>query len=198
MGTVAIQGTTFEIYATFDEANDYFKAHANGAAWFAASFDLQLQALVTCSRSFDRQSWVGAATDPVTPQPLAWPRTGVTDRNGQAVLDSIIPQDILNGFWEWVLDTTQDITTTELVPGTNVKATRARDKVDVIESEAETQFFRPTIGQTARFPVAVQEWIQPFLAGAGDATLSFASGTDQETRFSDEATDFGFNGVGLG
>ena len=173
MGTVSISGVSYDIYGTEAEANEYLRAHSNGAAWFAADTTTRKQALVTTARSFDRQAWVGAATDPVTPQPLAWPRTGVSDRNGQAVSDSVIPPDILNGSFEWALDTIQDPTVTEAVPGTNTKRTRTKDKVDVIETEAETEFFKPTIGQTARFPVAVQEWIGFYLSGSGNAALFF-------------------------
>lgn len=196
MGTVTIGGTSYEIYDTSTAANNYLKAHSNGAAWVAADTATKNKALVTAARSFDRQLWVGAMTDPVTPQPLAWPRTGIVDRNGQAVADSVIPQDVLEGNWEWALDIVQDASVAGASPGTNTKSTRSREKVDVIEVETETVQFKPTIGETARFPVAVMELIGAFLAGS-DATLALASGTDEVSQFTTSDTDFGFNGIGI-
>ena len=196
MGTVQIGGSPFDIYGESDDANTYFKAHADGAAWRAAATTDKSRALVTAARSFDRQKWVGEATDPVTPQPLAWPRKNITDRNGQAVLDSVIPPDVLEGNWEWANAILGDTDIANSVPGTNTKKTRTRNKVDVIETEIEVENFKPTIGTTARFPVAVTELIGMFLAGS-DAALVFVSGTDELSQFTTADTDFGFSGVGI-
>jgi hypothetical protein len=197
MGTVLIGGVTFEIYSTFTLANDYMKGQTDASAWSAADTTAKNQALVTATRSFDRQTWVGTPTDLATPQPIAWPRTGVTDRNGQAVPDSVIPQDVLNGFYEWALDIVGDVDIASQSPGTNTKRVRTKEKVDVIEVEAETELFRATIGQTARFPIDIMEWISIYLSGSGDAGLAFASGTGVTSGFTTDDTDFGFTPNGL-
>ncbi len=196
MGTVKIGGTTFDIYGEATAANDYFKAHSNAASWSAADTATKNQALVTSARSFDRQTWAGVATDLVTPQPLAWPRTGLTDREGQAVPTATIPEDVLNASWEWALALVVDGAIAGKQPGTNTKRTRTREKVDVIETESETELFRATIGQTTRFPTAINELIGLWLEG-GDAALSFASGVDVLSSFTTADTDFGFSSPGM-
>ena len=70
------------------------------------------------------------------------------------------------------------------------------ERLDVIETESETELFRATIGQTTRFPTAVNELIGLWLEG-GDAALSFASGTDVLSGFTTADTDFGFSSPGL-
>jgi hypothetical protein len=195
MGTVTISGTTFEIYGLATDANDYFKAHSDAASWTAASTTVKNQALVTAARSFDRQRWAGVATDLVTPQPLAWPRTGLTDREGQPVPSGAIPQDVLEGNWEWALAVVMDGAVAGETPGTNTKRVRTREKVDVIEVESETELFKSTVGQTSRFPTAVMELIGLWLEG-GDASLSFVSGTDVTSGFTTDDTDFGFSSPG--
>jgi hypothetical protein len=195
-GSVSIGGASFPIYGLEADANTYFKAHADAAAWAAADSNTKRQAHVTAARSFDRQGWVGTPTDLVTPQGLAWPRIGVTDRNGQAVPDAVIPQDIAEGAWEWALAIVKDPTVTGATPGTNTKRTRTSEQVDVIKVESELELFRPTIGHTARFPTAVQELVGWALDG-GTAVGVYTSGTGVTSSFTTEATDFGFDSTGL-
>lgn len=196
-GSVSIAGTAFPIYGDPDDANTYFKAHVAAATWSAASTTTKNQAHVTAARSFDRQGWVGTPTDVITPQNLAWPRVGVTDRNGTAVLDSVIPEDIAEGAWEWALLIVVDPTIASATPGTNTKRTRTRKKVDVIETEEELELFRPTIGKVSRFPTTVQELVGWALAGSGDPVGVFTSGTDVTSGFTESDTDFGFDGTSI-
>ncbi len=195
MGTVSIGGATFEIYDTDVAFNDYIKGHSNGATARAADTATKNRALVTAARSFDRQRWAGVATDLVTPQPLAWPRTGLTDREGQPVPTGTIPQDVLEGNWEWAIAIIADGAVAGETPGTNTKRVRSREKVDVIETESETELFKSTVGRTSRFPTAVMELVGLWLEG-GDASLSFVSGTDVTSGFTTEDTDFGFSAPG--
>lgn len=44
------------------------------------------------------QKWSGAPT--TTTQALAWPRTGMYDRNGNAIASNVIPQDLKNAICE--------------------------------------------------------------------------------------------------
>jgi hypothetical protein len=194
MGTVNIGGTQFEIYGAFVDANTYFLANSNAAAWRDADGLTRNRALVTSARSFDRQSWVGDMVDPTTPQPLAWPRTGVTDRNGQA---ATFPQDVIEGSWEWALEIIKNPAVANSTPGSNTKRTRTKDKVDVIEVEAEIEFFKSTLGRGARFSTAVMELVGLFLSSSQGTTLAFVSGTDVDSGFTASDTDFGFDGNGL-
>jgi hypothetical protein len=194
MGTVTIGSGSFDIYGTAADANTYFLANANAQAWRDAEGLDRNRALVTSARSFDRQSWVGAMVDPTTPQPLAWPRSGVTDRNGQA---DTFPQDVIEGSWEWALEILKNPSVANSTPGSNTKRTRTKEKVDVIEVEAEIEFFKSTLGRGARFSTAVMELVGLFLSSSQGTALAFASGTDVDSGFTTSDTDFGFDGNGL-
>lgn len=198
---VTFGGTNFTVYGDLAGVNSYLLGHSSkAAAWQALDATGKNRARLTATRSFDRQAWVGTVTDLVTPQPLAWPRTGVTDRNGVAIADNVIPPDILFGFYEWVGDVASVPAITGATPGSNTKAVKSSKKVDVITVSEETQFFRATIGQVARFPTEVLEWIGSYLdsAAAGAGELAYASGLDGvESAFTDAAMDFGFDNTGL-
>lgn len=196
MGTVNIGSTAFNVYGEFADANTYMLAHSDAEEWVEADTLTKNKAMVTAARSFDRQRWVGTPTDLVTPQDLAWPRTGITDRNGEAVDPNDTPQDVLEGNWEWALELVKNGAIASQTPGTNTKRARTLKQVDVIKTDVETELFKPTIGQVARFPVAVMELIGLFLSG-GDAVLAFSSGTDVTSGFTTDDTDFGFTGIGI-
>jgi hypothetical protein len=196
MGTVNIGSSTYQIYGEEAAFLTYITAHSGAATARAATAVDKRRALVTAARSFDRQRWQGLATDLVTPQPLAWPRTGVTDREGQPQDSGVIPDDVIEGSYEWAIIIIDDPDAAESTPGTNTKRTRSREKVDVIEVESEVENFKSTVGRTARFPTAVMELVGLFLAGS-DANLSFASGTDEVSQFTTQDTDFGFSGTGI-
>jgi len=187
MGTVSISGKTFNIYGehlsddagppAVPSAKTYFSASLNATAWTGASQTTQAQALVTATRILDKQSWVGSPTDPAT-QPLAWPRTGVTDRNGQTVADDEVPPAIYLATYELALAILQDAAVqTAKNTGSSVKRNRNREKVGELEVETDVEYFSANVnGGTTRFPTSVQEYIKQFLAGLAVGAL--ASGTD--------------------
>lgn len=188
VGTVTISGTTYSIYGSLSEAKDYARAAVHFDAWDATSGDTpKAKALVTATRMLDRvKSWVGSRTDTATPQPLQWPRTGVTDRDGNAVSDSVVPDEIAQATYELanaLLD--DEAVQSNTSSGSNIKSVKA--------GPVNVDFFQPTAKTASRFPTIVQELISFYLVAS--TTGIIATGTDEESAFAGK--DFGFTGEAL-
>jgi hypothetical protein len=67
-------------YRTLAEAAEYFESRRNRGSWFAESEIGQIQLLLDAARRLELVTWMGARVDAV--QALAWPRIGVTKRDG--------------------------------------------------------------------------------------------------------------------
>lgn len=184
MGTVSLGGVSYDIYGEFTSdagatmsATTYFNASLNVSAWDAASFNDKQKSLVNASRLFDKQRWVGAMTDPTTPQPLAWPRTGVPDCDGIVNSDSIIPERVIFGAYELASAILEDaLVQSQTNTGSNVRRLLARKKVGDLEVEDETEYFSATNSgpnSSTRFPTSVQEYISCYVGGQlGGATVA--------------------------
>jgi hypothetical protein len=185
LGTVAIRGKTFDIYGeqTTDtpgepvSATTYFIGQLNTSSWDAADSTTRGQALVTAGRIFDKQLWVGTVTDVVTPQPLAWPRTGVPTCDGIVADPDEIPERVIFGSYELANAILADAEVqTETNTGSNTKRNLNRQKVGDLEVETETEYFSATnSGATAatRFPTEVQEYVRCYIGGtAQGATVA--------------------------
>lgn len=205
MGTVSIAGKTFDIYGehlsddpgppVVVSAATYFAGSLYAASWNAASLDDQARSLVSAGRIFDKQLWVGSITDTVTPQPLAWPRTGVPACDGIEVLPAVTPERVNFGSYELALAIlTSAQVQAEANTGSNTKRVLARKKVGDLETEDEVEYFSATnAGPNAatRFPTPVQEYISCFIGGTlQGATVVGAA----PSVFID--WDFGFSGDG--
>lgn len=134
-------------------------------------------------------SW-GAST--LAASSLAWPRSSVTDADGNAVDDDSIPQAVIDGF----------ITLSALIVE-NPSLAEASDTGSNIErvqaGSVQVEFFRPQFG--TRFPTILHELFGEFLesALAGSAgSRSFGADATSTTPASNSfGTDFGlFEGYG--
>lgn len=104
---------TANSYLTLEEAAAYFETRAPLSAWDASGSQEAL--LVMATRMMDAvlsgtktmfvnesgdsyyrigPKWTGAPVDGV--QALAWPREGMLNRNGFAIANTVIPQDLKN------------------------------------------------------------------------------------------------------
>ena len=210
MGTVTISGNTYNIYGTHvaDDAGPpavpsavtYFAASLNATEWNAATVDTQAQALVTATRIMDKQTWQGTMTDPTTPQPLAWPRAGVTNcKTGEAQADDEVPNGIVFGTYELASAILADAAVQAAAgAGSNVRRTRAKDKVGDLETERETEYFTSTAipgsnTNAGRFPPATQEYVSCFFGGNGVANVSIVGA--QASFFA--GRDYGYDGEGI-
>jgi len=172
--TITIGADTFDVYGPRADADSYFNGKLNRSSWSSAAGSDKDRALVSATRTLDQQLWEGLPTDLVTPQALAWPRTGVTDKNDQPVGDTVFPQDLLYGYYELAQQILDNPALDEAAnQDSNIKSVTA-DVVNV-------RFFRPVTGTI--LPTTVFNWIKQFLGSNSSSIGGFASGTDQCSEF---------------
>jgi hypothetical protein len=181
MATVTIGANTYEVYSDVDTADDYFLASTNFTAWDAYTDDEKSRGLVSATRLIDRQVWTGTLTTISPSTGLKWPRTSVTDCDGDAVDEDAIPDGIIEAsqlLAFYLLEGT--ITTTSNTTQDRTK----RLKADTVEIE----YFRldPDVAG-GRFPTDILELIGCFLSSSTQIAGSISYGTDGTPA----DTDFG-------
>jgi hypothetical protein len=181
---VTVQSQPYDTYASVTQADLYLNANFLATAWFDLTEDQKGQLLVTATRLFDRQCWLGEKTEPgPSPmQPLAWPRTS-TGVDG--VEDDVVPTDIVNGSIEMafaILDGNEAVNSN--VPG-------AQKLRSIGAGSVNLAWFRGAEGSARfnRFPLPVQELVKKYLCGQG-LTGAIISGTDGCSITND---DLGYN-----
>jgi len=178
-----IDSQPYNSYATADMADTYLAAASNGATWFTLTDNQKAQYLVTASRLFDRQCWLGTRTE--DDQDMEWPRssTGVT-----GVEDDEVPLRVIEGTIEMALalaDGSEALS--DAVPG-------AQKLSSISAGSVSLSYFRGAEGgvaTAARFPLVVQEYIKPYLCGSRNVIGGvIPSGTDGESV---TENDFGYS-----
>jgi hypothetical protein len=176
MPVVDIGGTDYEVYEEQTDVATYLAASLGASDWAALEVATgQRQAMVSATRMFDRTVWAGDKT--AESQPIAHPRTGLTDLEGDAVPSTEIAPDILEAFAELCEelagdpDSVQDNPTT----GSNEKRLKA--------GSVEVERFRPTDRSASRWPQRVLELIKPFLGSPSSLAYPLASGVDGEMSY---------------
>ena len=163
-------------YVTRAEADAYLGDSARAAdLWRVLTGAQKDRALITATRVMQTIAWNGAKTD--ANQDLAFPRTGLTDREGNPVDSASVPQEIKDGQCELAFDISQDPTVASSSDsGSNVSSVQA--------GSAAVSFFRPTTG-SSRLPFAAWSILSIFASGSAASTLAspVAGGTDEESTF---------------
>lgn len=171
-------------YGSRAEADTYFNDSLRKDDWSAIAGSRKDQALVEATRVLERQAWAGQKE--VSSQTLEFPRTGLTDCQGNSVTAARSLEIIKEAQFEYALLLNGDIgalSSTDAT-GTNTKRLKA--------GSAEIEFFRPQEG--TRFSVIVHELIGCFLAGEQALAAvgsAFASGTDVKSTFTDSPDSYG-------
>lgn len=161
-------------------ASSYFEDALHAASWQAADAGTRTQSLVTATRMLDRQKWRGSKTDPS--QDLAWPRTGLSDIEGQPLNQDEVPGFMLDATCELALALIEDSDIqNQADTGSNVSRLKA--------GPAEIQYFGSNTSGP-RFPIIIHELVGFYLAGS-TLPLPFASGTDAQSGLG----DFGLSGA---
>lgn len=171
MSTITIGGTTYNVYSTVAEADDYFQGSTDFVTWGAYTNAERERGLITATRLLERQSWLGAKAD--DDQDLKFPRTGLSDCAGNELTEAetlstvaeasqLLAFDLLGG-------------STVQTSGTNEALTK-RLKADTVEIE----YFRGDSSLATRFDKDVMELIGCFLSNSGSSSNagSIAYGTD--------------------
>lgn len=76
-------GLSANSYASLEQADDYFSSRFRGDSWFEFTDVQKQQLLVSSTRDIDTALFSGYKT--IRTQPLEWPRTGLYDREGNAI-----------------------------------------------------------------------------------------------------------------
>jgi len=194
VGTITIKGRVNDVFGTVADANGYFAGSAvNWPTWDALSADAKKRAVVSGARFIARLSYAGTLTDPITPQPLPFPRTGIVDREGNAIGTTVVPDDVCAAAYEAGLmlatPATQSIETTgSAVTGSASTNVRVGDV-----SESSTGYYPSTALGSGRLPAVVAELLLPYLVSA---ELQVATGTDALTSaFTDGQFDITLDGL---
>ena len=180
--TVTIGVNSFDVYLDEVAASVYLAADLRlDPIWQAAEVEQQKQALVTATRILDQENWQGLPTDLITPQPLAWPRSGVVDKNGTTVQDTVVPAGVENGSVVLAASIIEN-------PSLGTSQSTASNIKGVKAGPAGVTFFRPVQG--ASFPENVLDLFKEFLGAAASNAAGLASGTDRCSQTPNSA-DFG-------
>lgn len=166
---VTIGSTSYLVYADVAMADEYLNADTNAATWRSSTDDVKGRALVTATRTLDRQTWLGDKNEDT--QELEWPRknTGVT-----GVEDDVIPQDII--------DACIEMANYIVNGGDPVNAQNVAQKEKCLKAgSVEVEYFRGAEGAALRFPLAVWELVAKYIGGAASSfTGSNATGVTRD------------------
>jgi len=191
--TVTISSVDYNVYGLTSnpvgDATSYLAGILGAADFAALSADDQARALVSATKWLDRLQWSGAPTDPDTPQPLAFPRTGLPTCRGITYADNIVPDPIVQAMFELAEILAADATAQNSSgQGSNIKKVGA--------GSAQVEFFQPTINSASdtRLPQVAQDLVACFLAGSA-TNKATATGTGNSSAFDED--DFDKSGDGF-
>lgn len=186
MNTVEIGGSTYDVYADIADANLYLDGALHAGAWHGTTTndEQKARALVTATRTLDRQNWKGSKAVPT--QPLDFPRTdmGITP---EPVVDEFgVPIDIVHACIELAVGLADG--TMASVQNDSSTATRIRS---MSAGSVNITFFRNPDGTAARFPTIIQELIGKYLGGGVSGFFNKAVGVDAKSMTAN--LDLGFS-----
>ena len=165
-----------DTYVSVSDANTYFKLAIHSSSWDSASNSTREKALATATRSLDRQLWLGSKYEEAPTQMLEFPRSGLTDKNGDPVDETTVPQEVIDATCEYGLALIEDDSIqNQANTGSNIKRLKA--------GSAEIEYIRGTNGK--RFSTIISELIGLWLSASSQYSGPFVSGADNESGFSD-------------
>lgn len=163
-------------YVDVADADTYFLHAIHATAWNDAEETTKESALVTATRMLDRQNWDGEKYQDAPTQVLDFPRSGLTDSEGNEVDETTVPQEVIDATCELGLALIEDVTVqSDRNTSSNIKKLKA--------GSAEIEYIRGQSGP--RFPTIVHELIGLWLSGTSEYSGPFVSGADNESGLSD-------------
>ena len=96
--------STTNSYLSVEEANDYFGGRFGADKWSTFSNTQKQQLLATATKQLDTAVFGGRRSKQI--QSLQWPRFGLTDTDGYAIEDTVIPTKLKEAtcemaYWIW-------------------------------------------------------------------------------------------------
>lgn len=169
-------------YKARSEADTYFNDSLRKEQWAAFSGSTKDRGLIEATRVFERQAWAGDKEVPS--QALAFPRTGLVDKDGIALTGAETLDIIGEAQFEYalVLLADSDALNTRDATGSNVKSVGA--------GSAKIVFFKATKG--SRFPLTVTDLVGDFFGGKGGTTIGgIVSGNCDSSSFTSPDDKYG-------
>lgn len=178
--TITIGSSSYYVYGTEADVKSYLAGKLGTDAYDDASSTDRKKAHVQATRWIDREKWAGTPTDPDTPQPLAFPREGLTDVDGLAVDSATVPSEVVYATAELILILLRSNTA-------DSSASTAKNIKSVGAGSAKVEYFSAGDAQgKSGTPLPVEAWklLAPFAAGAGFIG-GHRSGAENESLFED-------------
>ena len=163
-GTIVPDATS---YVTVAEADDYLSVKSNSADWTALADSVVQNYLMWATRLLDQRArWQAGTVRTDEDQELAWPRQYAYDREGEALPDDIIPDEIKDATIEIAFNLfDQQIDPSDGSAGGSAGGVINKIKVAVIE----IGYSEGTSGTTSPYPKGLNDLLYPLgsVAGAG-------------------------------
>lgn len=180
ISTITIAAINYTSYASVVEADARLAVDpTRSAAWAALTTDQKGADLVAATYRLDLLTWKGEKAGGAL-QVNAFPRTGLTYKDGTAVTDTDVPQEVEDATILLAGSIALDASNANQgTSGSNLKRVKA--------GSAEAEFFRPTTGVQLQDTTAFA-LVKCFLAGQSGANIgqgNFASGICDTSSFSD-------------
>lgn len=169
--TVTIDSEAYEVFASLDYAENYASAVFGATSWSDATDANKNLALVTATRTMNRQNWIGEKAD--SDNELEWPRSNI-----EGVADDAIPDKLKEATVELAIS---------ILAGSTVQTSITTENLSkrLKAGSVEIENFRSTAGNNLRFPLPVQELIGQWLTAFATVRTGPASGVDEKSRFTD-------------
>lgn len=175
----AFPSTPANSYQTIAAITIYADGSVNGGDWLAAEELEQQRAAIEATRIIDRENWAGGRTSPT--QDLAFPRTGLSDKEGVALADDQIPPDILAAHSELSMALVSSA-------GARSGAGTADNVKSITTNKSRVEFFKPGENIGDDLPDVVQDLAGHLLEYNNVSLAGTAYGTDaddNESQFED-------------
>lgn len=168
-------------YGSQAESDAYFADTLKSTTWLALSSTIKDACLVEVTRILERRVYAGEKE--VSTQDLAFPRTGTSDCQGEALTAEESLEVIKEAQFEYAYAVSQNVA---LV---NAEAVGAVDVKVYKSNSTRVELFRSKKG--TRYPRIVLDIIKCLLAGNSVSVItgSYASGTSDESVFVDTSYD---------
>lgn len=165
---------------TFQECEDYFLTSLFYDQWCAFSTTKKKRALVTAFIAMKGMSWDGAKTD--SAQLAPFPRTGLTDEEGDAFDSAVIPEIAKLGQFELAL---------YLARNTGFETSAKGQIKEVQAGTVKVKYYETSPGtdKDAVFPQEILQYFNVLASSSFEISPAFASGTDEESFFADANYD---------
>lgn len=184
--TITIGSSSYSVYGTEAAIKSYLAGRLGTDAYDDASSTDRKKAHVQATRWIDREHWAGARTDPDTPQPLDFPRTGIVNCDGEAVDPDTVPPEVVYATAELELIILNDASA-------SASGSTASNVKSVGAGSAKVSFFSAGDAQGkggTPLPTEAWKWLSCFAAGVLPSTGGFRSGEDNTPHFDDYPDDY--------